>query len=352
MVALNTEDSTSGSAGMININCARIATPSFMQSESNGASDQPLVVLENEKIPINIDASGCDESMIDPAQPWTFMLLDKTYNPISPVVFADLLEPGRSVYMWTVQDPHNRNIVAFDPSADIHGGNMDTGVDAEYYIEVQVVSKDSHSRLIGNTNSFIIRREALRKRENPSSSESSPVLTSYNTAEPSANILNKHVIVLESPNVPPDQTTANTPVEGSIQPVTTVDQVPNLSAIPETLTTPPLGTEDSILAPHPLSAKPVGGIVDTAVPAAADVRTFSDVSRDEVPSPTYPNTPIDVPEVFKKESPTSVFLKYTALGTSFLAAVGTGVGGIVGGVVGGALGLVLGLIIAGFANAY
>ncbi|KAG0278458.1 hypothetical protein BGZ95_003957 [Linnemannia exigua] len=354
------------------INCVKI--------QSNDINRASLV--QGDHVPFKIDVSGCDPALIDASQPWTITLVN-CQNHADTFTLADLVGGAeQKEFSWAVQTQQLKGLL--DVNTNHIASTPDSNDSNKYHIQVDATSKDGTALLSGRTASFVIdTNSALHKRDDdnvaqvvtpitevtpiPATDDSATPATDGN-ATPAIDTTPIHVgDIIPSPGsdivtVSNEATDVNN-VQDNSPAATVTPATPDVPAIEVQGALP--AAEASPVVPDILNSL-ASPATNPAVPATASPSPLA-----VIPSPTYPNLPLEIidnsqivnttgPNQPAKGDPTAskiiietkkrtagdVFLTYAGAGSAILSTVGLGLGGLVGGVVGGAVGLVIGLTAA------
>ncbi|KAG0219603.1 hypothetical protein BGX33_002150 [Mortierella sp. NVP41] len=288
-------------------------------------------------VPIKVDTSGCDPSLVDTTQPWTVTLVNCEHHD-DTIKLADIV--GGAVqkdHTWNVQVQPN-TIAAFNSNV--------ASTNSKYHIQVELITKDGNERLFGKTTSFIISK-SLQKRDDdvvvtPIDNPAVPMLPPHLSTNNAVPVDNAAIAPIDNVAVPPADNAAIPEVTGidqSQDPTqAAVNPAIDVLAVPPAILLPTVKTPDDLVAPLPTVKSP--SIIDT---------NNGDVPNPSGPNQSKPGDPAAVQiihEPKKRPSAGEVFFKYAGAGSAILSTIGPGLGGVVGGVVGGAAGLVIGLTAA------
>ncbi|KAG9066906.1 hypothetical protein KI688_012818 [Linnemannia hyalina] len=271
-------------------------------------------VVQGEQIPIKIDVTGCDPSLVDIVQPWivTFVNCENHDNTLK---LADIIG-GADQKEYTLDVNTQPNTLAALNAGSIP--STKTG-STKYHIQVDAISRDGTERLTGRTASFNIAATSFfQKRDDgiipPVDGAAIPEIAS--------------------------------PVDGaSIPEVVGADKVEDLS--PAAAAPPPATAPTVAATPFP-SPSPAPAVVPNPTypntpPEIIDLSTAVTPSGPNQAAPGDPAAPKVIQEPKKGPSSAEVFFKYAGAGSAILSTIGLGVGGLVGGIVGGTVGLVIGI---------
>ncbi|KAF9105634.1 hypothetical protein BGX29_011839 [Mortierella sp. GBA35] len=282
-------------------------------------------LVQGEQVPIKVDTSGCDPSLVDTTQPWTVTLVNCEHHD-DTLKLADIV--GGAVqkdHTWNVQVQPN-TIAAFNSNV--------ASTNFKYHIQVELITKDGNERLFGKTTSFIISK-SLQKRDDD-------VVYAIPPVDNAVPVDNAAIAPIDNVAVPPADNAAIPEVTGIDQSQDPTQAAANpaidVLAVPPAIPLPTVKTPDDPVAPLPTVKSP--SIIDT---------NNGDVPNPSGPNQSKPGDPAAVQiihEPKKRPSAGEVFLKYAGAGSAILSTIGPGLGGVVGGVVGGAAGLVIGLTAA------
>ncbi|KAF9912729.1 hypothetical protein EC991_009465 [Linnemannia zychae] len=351
---------TTIAAPVLNLHIGGDTLPAIDCVKITGTDTNRVSLLQGEQLPIKIDTSGCDPSLVDTAQPWTLTLVN-CHNHADTLKLVELVGgTDQKEYNWAVQTQPNNILDVNTNAASPTDSNNN-----KYHIQVDALSKDGTERLTGRTASFTIDINSLQKRD-----DEAPVVAE----------------TPETPAAPIVDAVANsdTPaIEGAINPEDPTDKAKEVSpavanpVVPDVLSTPVVPATDPVISTDPpvvlntpidpLAVVPAVPETTPAAPAPASAPVPA-----VVPSPTYPNIPPEIvepaavpspsgpnqpdasdpkaPQVItepkKRPSTSEVFFKYAGAGSAILSTIGMGVGGLVGGIIGGTAGLVIGITAA------
>ncbi|KAF9110819.1 hypothetical protein BGX27_005851 [Mortierella sp. AM989] len=334
------------------IECVKVTAP-ILSAGSTDALGR-VIVANKEIISINIDASGCEPTLMESAKPWLVTLNEESQGLDRPIELANTDITNQNSFDWIASAPHTQK-----HNLDLGGQVIAESMKPGYFIKVQATTNGGQQQLVGKTNAFVIVNiSAPQKRDSPETDV-------YGTPKTTSVLENAPVDVDDSSLPGPPMADTTDDIDSSI-PVPSASDAPAFPAITEdnslevlqsSIADPAANVNvgPSILASPPLIPQ---------VPLAPQAPSPDNIILSS--DPTYPNVPdtpadssdlpkpLNPPFVPQINEPTpqpnnrlDIFYKYAAAGGALLSLVGLGVGGIVGGVIGGTVGLVAGLLLAG-----
>lgn len=228
--------------------------------------------------------------------------------------------------------------------ATLNNGNIvSTTGSTKYHIQVETTSKDGTERLTGRTVSFNIAPTSAFQKRNDDAVLSVDGAAISEVASPVDGAANPEVALSVDGSTVPEVVDVNngegvSPAAVAISPA--VSETP--IDVPISVANPPSSiSSSSVLAaiPSPTYPNVPLEITDPSIPVP-------NTTGPNQAAPGDPATPKVIQEPKKKPSSGEVFLKYAGAGSAILSTIGLGLGGLVGGAVGGAVGLVIGVAAA------
>ncbi|KAG0378380.1 hypothetical protein BGX24_003993 [Mortierella sp. AD032] len=381
--------STTFAAPVLNLHGSRADTslPSIDCVKIQSYDINRASLVQEDQVPFKIDVSGCDPALVDTTQPWTITLVN-CQNHADILKLADLTGGGseQKEFNWAVETQQLKNLL--NVNTNHIASTPDSNNNNKYHIQVDATSIDGTVRLTGKTASFLIDTNgALHKRDDDNAvhvvapiTDVSPILATDENATPATN--DNATPATDMTPIPdaditqiPTSDIVTVPNEvndvNDVQDISPVAAVtPATPATPVTLDVPAVNVQD---VPPADDNSVVPAILNSLAspatnPVAPAAASPSPSPAAVIPSPTYPNLPLEIvdpsqavnptgpnqaakgdpatPKVImqtKQRTTSDVFLTYAGAGSAILSTIGLGLGGLVGGVVGGAVGLVIGL---------
>ncbi|KAK3839946.1 MAG: hypothetical protein J3R72DRAFT_492277 [Linnemannia gamsii] len=372
--------STTFAAPVLNLHGSRADTslPSIdcVKIQSNDINRASLV--QEDQVPFKIDVSGCDPALVDTTQPWTITLVN-CQNHADTLKLADLAGGGaeQKEFNWAIETQQLKNLL--NVNTNHIASTPDSNNNNKYHIQVDATSKDGTVRLTGKTASFLIdTNDALHKRDDDNAAHVVTPITDVSPATDDNATPATDMTPIPDADITPIPTSDIVTVPNEVTDVNNVQDIspaatvvtPVTPATPVTLDVPAVNVQD---VPPADDNSVVPAILNSLAspatnPVAPAAASPSPSPAAVIPSPTYPNLPLEIvdpsqvvnptgpnqaakgdpaaPKIImqtKQRTTSDVFLTYAGAGSAILSTIGLGLGGLVGGVVGGAVGLVIGL---------